>query len=305
MKTYFDCVPCAIRQVLDAVRMISDDEVMHEQVLREALGLWHQMDMRDSPPAMAQKVHRIVRQLSGVADPYLEVKTRYNRLTLELYSDLQQTVAGSSDPFETAVRLAIAGNIIDFGVNSTVDESEVEQTIACSLTDPLDTDALAELKAAVTAAESILYIGDNAGEIVFDRLLIEQMPLEKVTFSVRGSPILNDALLADAEMAGLTDLVEVIDNGTDAPGTILSECSKGFQRRFDRAGLILAKGQGNFETLSDSDKDIFFLLRPKCSVLAQHLNCELGRLILMRSGVLLGREAAGKDGRRTVARAAE
>lgn len=294
MKTYFDCVPCAIRQVLDSVRMISDDEAMQERILREALGIWHEMDMHDSPPAIAQKVHRIVRDLSGVADPYLAVKNKYNRLALELYGDLQQTVAGSGDPFETAVRLAIAGNIIDFGVSSTVDESEVEQTIACSLTDPLDTEALGELKAAVAAAERILYLGDNAGEIVFDRLLIEQMPLEKVTFVVRGSPILNDALLADAEAAGLTDLVEVIDNGADAPGTILEACSKGFRRRFEKADLIIAKGQGNYETLSDSQADIFFLLRAKCSVLARHLSCELGRLILMRSGAVGNRNTLAK-----------
>ncbi len=301
MRTYFDCIPCAIRQVLDSVRMITDDEAMHERILREALGLWHEMDMRDSPPAVAQKVHRIVRKLSGVADPYLEVKDRYNRLALELFGDLQKTVAGSADPFETAVRLAIAGNVIDFGVSSTLEESEVEQTIACSLTDPLDLDALADLKEAVAAAQSILYLGDNAGEIVFDRLLIEQMPREKVTFVVRGAPILNDALMADAEAAGLTDLVEVIDNGADAPGTILELCSKAFRRRFEKAALIIAKGQGNFETLSDTDKDAFFLLRPKCAVLAQHLNCELGRLILMRSGAGAGQDTAQHEKKRTVA----
>ena len=208
-------------------------------------------------------------------------------------------MAGSIDPFETAARLAIAGNIIDFGVNSTVDESEVERTIACSLTDPLDTAALAELKEAVGQAKSILYLGDNAGEIVFDRLLVEQMPLEKITFAVRGGPILNDALMADAEAAGLTDLVEVIDNGTDAPGTILEACSQAFRRRFDKADLIIAKGQGNYETLSDCPANIFFLLRPKCAVLARHLNCELGRLILMRSDA--GAAAPAHAKKRTVA----
>jgi uncharacterized protein with ATP-grasp and redox domains len=285
--------------------MISDDEAMHEQVLREALGLWHEMDMHDSPPAMAQRVHRIVRKLSGAADPYLEIKDRYNRLALELYGDLQQTIVGSSDPFGTAVRLAIAGNIIDFGVNSAVDESEVEQTIACSLTDPLDTDALRDLKEAVAAAKTILYLGDNAGEIVFDRLLIEQMPLDKVTFAVRGAPILNDALRADAETVGLTDLVEVIDNGTDAPGTILEACSPTFRRRFEKADLIIAKGQGNYETLSDCRKDIFFLLRAKCAVLAAHLNCELGRLILMRSDAGRAAHTGGKEGKRAIAKTAE
>ena len=286
MRTYFDCIPCAMRQVLDAVRMITDDEAMHEQVVREALGLWRRMDLNQSPPAMAQKVHRMVKRVTGVADPYLEVKDRYNQLAMSLYPDLRQTVVGSSDPFETAVRLAIAGNIIDFGVNSTVDESDVEQTIANSLTDPLDMEALEDLKEAVAAADEILYLGDNAGEIVFDRLVVEQMPAEKVTFVVRGAPILNDTVMADAETVGLTDLVKVIDNGTDAPGTILEKCSKSFRRQFEKADLVMAKGQGNFETLSETDKNIFFLLRPKCAVLARHLDCPIGRQVLIHRGEL-------------------
>jgi hypothetical protein len=284
MKTYFDCVPCAIRQVLDSVRMITDDEDVQETVLREALGMWQQMDLRQSPPAMARKVHRVVRQLTGVADPYLEVKDRYNRFAMAMYPDLSARVAASASPFETAVRLAIAGNIIDFGVNSTVEESHVSETVAKALTDPLDTDAVRRLERSVREAADILYLGDNAGEIVFDRLLIEQMPREKVTFVVKGSPILNDVLIDDASFVGLTDLVEVIDNGADAPGTVLEVCSRAFRERFERADLIVAKGQGNFETLSDTDKNVFFLLRPKCAVLSRHLNCAIGRLVVVQSG---------------------
>ncbi len=301
MRTHFDCIPCAIRQVLDSIRMVTDDEAMHEKVLREALGLWHDMDMRESPPAVARKVHRMLRKMTGVADPYLEVKQRYNRLAMEMVDDLEETVASSADRMETAVRLAIAGNIIDFGVNSNVDESVVEGTIARSLTDPLDLEALIEFKVAIAEATDILYLGDNAGEIVFDRLLIEQMPRQKVTFVVRGAPILNDALMADAEMVGMTDLVEVIDNGADAPGTILDICSKSFRKRFEKADLIISKGQGNFETLNDCQRDIFFLLRPKCAVLARHLDCELGRQILMRSGSLLSESGSDRAKKRTVA----
>ncbi len=301
MRTYFDCIPCAIRQVLDSVRMITDDEAMHEKVLREALGLWHDMDMRESPPAMARKVHRMVREMTGVADPYLEVKQRYNRLAMGMVDDLEETVAGSADRMETAVRLAIAGNVIDFGVNSTVDESVVEGVIARSLTDPLDLDALTEFKVAIAEATDILYLGDNAGEIVFDRLLIEQMPRQKVTFVVRGGPILNDVLLPDAEMVGMTDLVEVIDNGADAPGTIFEICSKAFRKRFEKADLIISKGQGNFETLNDCERDIFFLLRPKCVVLARHLDCELGRQVLIRSDAVLSQTAGERVKKRTIA----
>jgi uncharacterized protein with ATP-grasp and redox domains len=266
--------------------MITDDETVHEQVVREVLTLWQGMDLRQSPPAIAREVHRIVRRVTGVADPYLEVKERFNRLAMEMVPELKEKIAASPDPIETAVRLAIAGNIIDFGVNSTVDEDMVTETITRSLTDPLDLEAVADFKEAVAGAKDILYLGDNAGEVVFDRLLIEQMPTEKVTLVVRGAPILNDILRADAEVVGLTDLVEVIDNGADAPGTILELCSDSFRQRFRDADLVVAKGQGNFETLNDAGRDLFFLLRPKCPVLARHLDCEIGRQILVRRSAL-------------------
>ncbi len=280
MRTYFDCIPCFVRQVLDSVRMTTDDEQIQEKVLREALYLGSKMDLSQSPPAMAQKIHRFIREITGVKDPYLEVKNRFNKLGLQMYPELKQQVETSADPLETAVRLAIAGNIIDFGVNSVVEQSQVERTIAESLTEPLDMEAMEEFRDATSQAEDILYLGDNTGEIVFDRLLIEQLPYEKITFAVKGGPILNDATIEDAQIVGLTDIVNVIDNGSDAPGTILESCSEAFRRRFDKSDLIIAKGQGNYETLCDVDKNLFFMLRPKCVVLARHLGCEIGSLVL-------------------------
>jgi uncharacterized protein with ATP-grasp and redox domains len=280
MRTYFDCIPCFARQVLDSVRMITDDERLHEKVMREALKMASEMDLSQSPPAMAQKIHRFIRTITGVDDPYLEVKNRFNTLALRLYPNLRQQVETSIDPIETAVRLAIAGNIIDFGVNSAVEPSQVERTIAESLTDPLDSESLGVFKEVMSQAKDILYLGDNAGEIVFDRLLIEQLPCEKITFVVKGGPILNDAVMEDAQVAGITDIVNVIDNGSDAPGTILDDCSDTFRRRFDQSDMVIAKGQGNYETLSDVDKKIFFLVRPKCNVLARHLGFEIGSLVL-------------------------
>ena len=283
MKTYFDCVPCFVRQVLDSVRMTTDDTQLHEKVLREALSMASEMDLNQSPPAMAQKIHQFIRKMTGISDPYLDVKNRFNKLALQMYPDLRMRIDTSTDPVETAVRLAIAGNIIDFGVNSTVESSQVERTIAESLTDPFDRESLEVFKHAVSRAGEILYLGDNAGEIVFDRLLIEQLPCEKITFVVKGGPILNDAVMEDAKIVGLTDVVDVIDNGSDAPGTILENCSETFRRRFDQSDLIIAKGQGNYETLSDVDKNIIFLVRPKCSVLARHLGREIGSLVLSGS----------------------
>jgi len=283
MRTYFDCIPCFVRQALDSARLITDDEQIHEQVIRGVLRLASRMDLRQSPPAMAQKIHRLIHKLTGVEDPYLQTKNRFNQLALKMYPELREQVQASTDPFETAVRLAIAGNIIDLGVKSGLAESQVERTITRSLTESLDMEALKEFRNATAQAKDILYIGDNAGEIVFDRLLIEQLPCENITFVVKAGPIINDATMEDAEIVGLTDIVTVIDNGSDAPGTILESCSEAFRRRFDEADLVIAKGQGNYETLSDVDKDIFFILRAKCPVIAQHLGCEIGQMILRRS----------------------
>ncbi len=283
MRTYFDCIPCFLRQALDSVRLITDDEQVHEQVMREVLRLASKMDLRQSPPAMAQKIHRMIKKLTGVQDPYLEVKNRFNKLALEMYPDLRERVINSKEPLETAVRLAIAGNIIDLGVKTGLVESEIEETIVQSLTNPLETEHLGKFKKATNQAKDILYIGDNAGEIVFDRLLIELLPTEKITFVVKAYPIINDATIEDVQIAGLNDIVNVIDNGSDAPGTILESCSQDFQRRFEKADLVIAKGQGNYETLSDVNKNIFFILRVKCPVIARHLGCKIGSMILAES----------------------
>ena len=283
MRTYFDCVPCAIRQVLDAVRMTTDDERIHDRVMREALRMALDMDYSESPPARAQRIHRMIRELTGVADPYYDLKRRYNKLAMEMYPAAKEVVERSDDPLETAVRLAAAGNIIDFGVNSTVSEEKVREAIEQSLEKPLDGQMLEQFREAVSRARKILYLGDNAGEIVFDRLLIEGIGPEKVTFVVKSGPILNDALIEDAEEVGLSGMVEVIDNGDDAPGTIVDGCSEDFRQRFERADVVVSKGQGNYETLNDIDRDVFFLLQAKCDVIARHLNCEVGSLVLQRS----------------------
>jgi len=282
MRTFFDCIPCFVRQALDSVRMVTDDEAVHERLLREVLRAASQMDLRRSPPEMGQYIHRLIRELTGRDDPYREIKDRFNRAALEIYPRLKVRVEHSSDPLETAVRLAIAGNVIDLGVNSHLEERDVREAIDHALNASFDGDVEAFAEA-VLRAKDILYLADNAGEIVFDRLLIERLPLEKVTVAVKGFPVINDATMRDAEVAGLTGLVEVVDNGSDAPGTILEDCSEGFRRRFDRAGLILAKGQGNYETLSTAEKDIFFILKAKCPVIARDLGCPVGSPVLGRS----------------------
>ena len=225
----------------------------------------------------------MIRELIGNNDPYRELKQRSNRSALRTCDELKEIVRTSEDPLETAVKLAIAGNIIDLGVKTSIKESEIERIISDSLITDFDGRQIEDFRNAVNQAKQILYLADNAGEIVFDRLLIEQLPAEKVTLVVKGKPVINDATIEDAEFVGLTEIVEVIDNGSDAPGTILEGCSQTFRNRFAKADLIIAKGQGNYETLSDVKKNIFFILKAKCHVIARDLGCEVGEMILIRS----------------------
>jgi uncharacterized protein with ATP-grasp and redox domains len=283
MRIFLDCIPCFIRQALDAARLATDNEQIHEQVLREVLVLAKDLDMSQIPPAMGQKIHRLIRDLVGIEDPYRDIKQRFNDASLRLYPKMRQYIIESKDILETAVRLAIAGNIIDFGVNGRVRERELEKTVSDCLAADFSDMPLESFRRAVSDAREILYIADNAGEIIFDRLLIEQLPLEKVTVVVKGSPVINDATMEDAVLAGLPKIVEVIDNGSDAPGTVLESCSESFLARFEKADLVIAKGQGNYETLSDVDKNIFFVLKAKCPVIARDLGCEEGEMILRES----------------------
>jgi len=294
MKTYLECLPCFVRQALDAVRLVTDEPAVQEEVLRQVLAELGRIDLGWNPPQMGQKIHKLIREVVGVRDPYLKIKRRFNNAALKIYSRMRQLVIESENPLEAAIRLAIAGNIIDFGVNGALQESDLEETISECLDADFTEVQLEPFGQAVNDAEEILYIADNAGEIVFDRLLIEQLPIAKVTVAVKGSPVINDATMEDAMLAGLPRIVEVIDNGSDAPGVILESCSQSFRDRFEKADLIIAKGQGNYETLSDADKNIFFMLKAKCPVIAKDLGCEVGEMILQKTKAFEGeKENAG------------
>jgi len=286
MKTYLDCLPCFIRQAADAARMVSTDSALHEQILREVLRWASEMALDESPPVLGQRIHRRLREITGVEDPYRAAKDHLNRMALSLLSELKAEIKAASDPLVMGVRLAIAGNVMDLGVNGEVTESDVRNSISQALAEPFAGEQNG-FRQAVAEARSILYLADNAGEIAMDRLLIEQLSPARVTLVVRGAPVINDATMADARAVGLHEIVEIIDNGSDAPGTILEDCSEDFTRRFSEADLILAKGQGNFETLSEEPRNIFFLFQAKCPVIAAHIGLPVGTHILARSSARL------------------
>lgn len=280
MRTYLECVPCFIQQAIDSAHRVTDQSSVHERLLRETLAVAARMPFRGPPPVMGRLIHRRLRELTGQADPYKVAKQKANAFALKLYPDLKQLVTHSEDPLTAAVKFAIAGNVIDLGVKTGLTENDIHSAIGEAIKGHVDPDTVEELRQAAMSANDILYLADNAGEIVFDRLLIEQMRPGSVTLAVKAGAIINDATREDAEAAGLTDFVEVIDNGDDAPGTILDSCSSAFRRRFDAADLIIAKGQGNYETLNECPhRNLFFLLKAKCAVIARDLKCHVGEMV--------------------------
>ena len=283
MKTYIDCIPCFLKQSLEMVNRLENDETLRIALIQDILGALSKADFTLPPPKIKSILDKAVFLKTGKRDPYQAEKKRSNELILSFYQDLKGQVENSDDPFITALRLAIAGNIIDLGAFGSIDKKEIIQALITAQVQRLNHDNVERLRREIEEAKSILYIGDNSGEIVLDRLFIEQLPVEKITFAVRGKPCINDALMEDAETAGLIGLVDVIDSGTGIPGTVLEECSAAFVEKFNQADLIISKGQGNYETLNDSAKNIFYLFRVKCPVVARDSGVPLGEICLFRS----------------------
>ncbi len=279
MKTYLDCYPCFLRQALEAARQSGADAKQQRVVLNRVLHALKGVGPSSTPPEIGDLIHRIVREESGDADPYQEAKEAATRHALALYLRLKTLVAEADDPLERAVRLAVAGNIIDL---APAGEYDLWGTVERVLDQPFAIEDSSGFKEALASAEAVLYLGDNAGETVFDRVLIETLDLP-VTYAVKGGPILNDATMEDAIAAGLDEVAEVVSTGSDSPGTILHRCSDDFRRRYDEAQVIIAKGQANYETLSSEGERIFFLLQAKCSVIAQDVGVPTGSIVLKQA----------------------
>ena len=282
MNIHLDCIPCFLRQALEAARRATSDPAEHEQMLRDVLAMTSEMNLSESPPMVGQRIHRRLRALTASDDPYAEIKAKFNQVALDLRPEMAARVAAHADPLAAAVQLAIAGNLIDLGPNGKITEEDARRDMLRLSEEPIQGD-LEEFRRAVADARSILYLTDNVGEIVFDQPLVAMLPPDRVTVAVRGRPVINDATLEDAETAGLTELVEVVDNGADAQGPELADCSEDFRARFRAADCIIAKGQGNFETLSEEPANIFFLFKAKCPVIATHAGVPLGAHVLLRS----------------------
>ena len=280
MRTYLECLTCLTKQAVEIARQnIHPDH--QEDFVRDALKKLTEFDYTNPPPIMAMELYAMLRDVAGLDDPYAQIKSRYNKQALELYPELKKTLEDSADPLHTAVRIAVAGNIIDFGAGNS-DTIHVEETLDRALRTPFAIDHMDQLREDLDQARSILYLADNAGEIVFDRVLIEELGARRVTCAVRDIPVINDATLHDAVQAGLVDVCRVISSGSPAPGTPLAICSGEFKDLFYGADIVISKGQGNFETLTHPGREIFFLFMVKCPIISQEVGVEINSFITMK-----------------------
>ena len=271
MKSNLECILCYGRGALFLTERfpLSDDkkEALTRALLREIAN----SDFNDPPPVNARRTHEVIFSFTGVEDPFREEKERSTLYAKKVLQQIPQDPDfPAPDSFETRVRLAIAGNIIDYGVNTHFDLESAKEQIRASLKEDLEEGVIEKLHNAMKKAKNILYLTDNCGEAVFDTLLMQEFK-EKITCAVRGRPTLNDVTRAEAVSSGLDQVcARLIDTGDNTPGIDLKRSSAEFLDAYKKADLILAKGQGNFETLcEEKEQCIFFLFRAKCPVVAQ------------------------------------
>jgi len=276
VKTYLDCYACFIRQALDGARFAGADEAQQQTIIKKTLQAMLTFDPACTPPELASQIQHLVHQETGDPNPYRKAKESSTKEALDLYSELKTRIANASDPLDCAIRVSIAGNIIDLGALATYN---LWETIERVLSQPFAIDDKTAFYDKLAHCRQILYLADNAGETVFDRLLIERLPAP-VTYAVKAAAMLNDATIEDAEAAGLHTAATLVSTGADALGTPLQQCSPAFRTRYEEADLIIAKGQANYETLSPGDNRIFFLLQVKCPIIARDAGAPTGSIIL-------------------------
>jgi len=283
MNAYLECIPCFFRQALEQARLFTGNEIVHKEIMNEVAALVPRFSLGLTPPEIAREMHKLFEKRFEGKDVYKTIKYQSNRRAMELYPKLKEKIAQSEDRLLTAVEFAIAGNVIDYAAKNTLNiEEEIQKLLkgdfAAGRKGVFEYESF---RKDLGEAKTVLYLADNAGEIIFDRVFIEEFcDNRKVIFAVRDKPVINDALMEDAIFCGIDKIAQVISSGVDAPGTILKYCSGEFLNIFRQADLIISKGQGNFESLSQEKRHIFFLFMVKCPVIAKETGCKMGDIVL-------------------------
>ncbi len=285
MKIHDKCLPCVINQVIKVANITG--VYKKEELLKEVFAYLSKMDFESTTPEIIGQVFNIIKKHTNNPDPYKETRNYYNTLFLKLLPEFEMRIEQFENPFQLAVRYAIIGNIIDFNpIHNTLLEDifdcfeKMEQL-------ELAIDDSAALRKDILNAKKLLYLGDNCGEICMDKILLKRIkvlnPDVEILFGVRGKSVVNDSIAEDAYYVGIDEYAEVIDNGDDSLGTVLNRTSSEFKEIYTNADVVIAKGQANYECLSEENKNIYFLLMTKCDVIANDIGVAENKMICMKN----------------------
>ncbi len=288
MKQNYDCLPCLINQVVKVADLVNAPhrELLFQKVFR-FLGA---LDFTQTNPEIIGQTFQLLKEHTGNDDPYKQTREYYDQLFSDLSDTFEGRIHSAPDPLAEAIKYAILGNIIDF---NPIHNSSMEHILAWfegAGDAALTIDHASQLRADIETAHTLLYLGDNCGEICLDKLLIKQLkavnPALEVFFGVRGQPVVNDIIASDAYALGMDQYATILSNGDGSPGTVLPRTSEAFRRVFQSADVVIAKGQGNYESLSEEAKPgLYFLLVTKCQVIAKDIGVPQQSLICMKQGI--------------------
>ncbi len=276
MKLDLECFPCFFKQINRTASLITDDKSKIKKIIDGFGCKLKEIGFDMTPPEAGVILYNMINEILKSKDPYKRIKDESIKLGLKLYPELKKSVERADDRLFEAIKISIAGNIIDFGAQEEFDIHGELEKIKNESFELKDYDIFREK---LEKAKQILFIGDNAGETVFDKILLEELK-NKIIYAARGFPIINDATVEDAVNSGLDKIAKIITTGSDIPGVVIEKSSSEFKDYFYNSDIVISKGQGNYETLSNIDRDIFFLFKIKCSVVSKYLGFPIGQSIL-------------------------
>ncbi|NMB99155.1 MAG: DUF89 family protein [Thermoanaerobaculaceae bacterium] len=279
MKTEMACIPCIMKQAYNTARRATENEKDIRKILNKTAEYLKKLKFDTTPADASNYVYQITGKITGNDDPFKNEKKKYNEICKNMLPNLQKIIDQSEEKIYTSAKIAIFGNLIDLGIGLHFD---LDKDLDKILKKPFAWDDYKELKRVLESGrKNILYLGDNAGEILFDSLLVDQLKDDHtVVFVVKSGPIINDATMEDAKFAGLVEKIKVIETGSDGIGVKWSSVSEEFQKEYGKADIILSKGQGNFETMWGKKGTIFFMLRAKCDSVAREIGVKFGDIVI-------------------------
>lgn len=289
MRIHDKCLPCVVNQVIKVANITGVEK--KEELLKEVFTYLSKMDFKIATPEIIGEIFGLIKRYTNNPDPYKETRYYYNALFLKMLPEFDRKIEQAVNPFQLAIRYAIIGNIIDFNPIHNTLLDDIYDYFEKAEKEELAINHSQKLMDDIENSKTLLYIGDNCGEICMDKILLKKIkemnPNISILFGVRGKPVVNDSIAEDAYAVGIDEYAEVIDNGDGSLGTVLNRTSPAFKEVYKRADVIIAKGQANYECLSEENKNIYFLLMTKCDVIANDIGVEEKKMICMKNKVYI------------------